>query len=189
MEGYIIYLPEYTNSVGWAQHALDSAKKHNWNVQLYPGVDGTKLRIQDFGLTVYPSSKKANRLFEKSGVHGCFLSHYHLWKKAIQENKTIAVFEHDVEFYKPFIKTEFDDVLKLEGFIEAKPISPGKWWEGARAYVITPRASQKIINWIEQNGAMPADWMLCDGIVDVKFDHNNLVGYCKNTFSFTKDLQ
>lgn len=189
MEGYIIYLPGYANSVRWAYNALDSAKKYNWNVQLYPGVDGTKTRIQDFDLFVFPLSKKANRLFEKSGVHGCFLSHYHLWKKSIQSNKTIAIFEHDVEFYKPFIMTNFSDVLKLEGFTEAKPIPPGKWWEGARAYVITPQAAKKIVDWVEQNGAMPADWMLCDGIVDIKFDNNNAVGYCKNTFSFTKDLK
>jgi GR25 family glycosyltransferase involved in LPS biosynthesis len=188
MEGYIIYLPEYANSVRWAYNALDSAKKHSWNVQLYNGINGTRMKIQDAGLSVYAHSKKTKRLFEKPGVHGCFLSHYQLWKKSVQTNKTIAIFEHDVEFYKPPILNNFTEVLKLEGFVEAKPILPGKWWEGARAYVITPSAANKLVTWVKENGAMPADWMLCDGIVDVKFDNNELVGYCKNTFSFTKDL-
>lgn len=188
MEGYIIYLPEYVNSIRWAYNAQTSAKKYNWNVTLYPGVDGKNNKIQDYGLFVYPLSKKVKRLFEKPGVHGCFLSHYNLWKKAVNTNTTIAIFEHDVEFYNECNLDTFNEVLKLEGFIESKPIPPGRWWEGARAYVITPEAAKKLIAWVDANGAMPADWMLCDGIVDIKFNKNELVGYHKNSFSFTKDL-
>ena len=40
MIGYIIYLPEYENSVAMAQRALQSAEKHGWEVRLYPGVNG-----------------------------------------------------------------------------------------------------------------------------------------------------
>jgi GR25 family glycosyltransferase involved in LPS biosynthesis len=189
MEGYIIYLPGYANSVRWAQNALDSAKKYNWNVQLYPGVDGTKMKIQDFGLTVYSSSKKANRLFEKSGVHGCFLSHYHLWKKAIQENKTIAVFEHDAMFLKEFADVQFVDVIKLYGFKKAKPNFIGNWWESTCGYIISPPGAYKLLDWVKVNGAIPSDWMLSDGIVDVVLDNNNFISKQDTDYSFTKDFK
>jgi GR25 family glycosyltransferase involved in LPS biosynthesis len=187
MEGYIIYLPGYANSVDWASFALESAIKNNWSVSLYAGVDGKKEKIQNYNL-FYNESKKVKRLFENPGVHGCFLSHYNLWKKAAIENRTISIFEHDVEFLKSFQNKKFEDVIKYEGFKQAKPIKAGNWWEGARAYSITPIAATKIINWVHQNGVMPADWCLCDGIVNIVFDQNNLVGVKQREFSFTKDL-
>ena len=36
---------------------------------------------------------------------------------------------------------------------------------------------------------MPADWMLCDGIVDMKFDKENKVTFKSDKMSFTKDLK
>ena len=68
-----------------------------------------------------------------------------------------------------------------------KVYQPGNWYEGARAYRITPYGAKKILNWVHANGAMPADWMLCDGIVDMKFDKYSKVTY-KTNVSFTKDL-
>ena len=76
----------------------------------------------------------------------------------------------------------------LEGFKKAKPIAPGNWYEGARAYRITPVGARKLLDWVFANGAMPADWMLCDGIVDMKFDKHSKVTF-KSGMSFTKDLQ
>jgi hypothetical protein len=80
------------------------------------------------------------------------------------------------------------DVIKLEGFRPSKPIAAGQWWEGARAYVISPRGASKIIAWVIKHGAMPADWMLCDGIVTVAHDQQGLVQVRQNAFSFTRDL-
>lgn len=189
MEGYIIYLSEYANSVCWAQNALDSAKKYNWNVQLYPGVDGKSMRIQDVGIDTYPAIKKVKRLFENPGVHGCFLSHYNLWIKAIELNKEIAIFEHDALFLKPYIKLDFTDVIKLYGFKKAKPNIVGNWWESTCGYIISPSGAKKLLNWIGKNGAMPSDWMLTNGIIDVNFDNQELINKQSTNFSYTKDFK
>ena len=50
-------------------------------------------------------------------------------------------------------------------------------------------AAKKIIDWTKLNGAMPADWMLNNGIVDIKFDSNEAVVMKQRAFSFTKDLK
>ena len=99
----------------------------------------------------------------------------------------MCIFEHDVIFKRPMGEIEDCDVYKFEGFNKAKPIAPGNWYEGARAYHITPDGARKLLDWVFENGAMPADWMLCDGIVDMKFDKNNKVTY-KSDVSFTRDL-
>ena len=93
-------------------------------------------------------------------------------------------------FKKHFsIGKNFKDVIKFEGFRPSKPMNVGQWWEGARAYCITPAGAKKIVRWIDKNGAMPADWCLNNGICNVDFDLDNKVTFSKKDFSFTKDYK
>ena len=189
MDQYVIYLPTYPSSVAWANNAVESGNNHGWNLQLYEGVDGSITSLESHGTFASKINKKCFRYMQRPGTIGCFLSHYNLWKKCIIENKPITIFEHDVYFKNspPTLPLSFD-VIKYEGFNKAKPIPCGNWFEGARAYSISPEGAQRIVDWISVHGAMPADWMLCDGIVDLVFDHNKRVDYHQKTFSFTKDL-
>ena len=187
-QGFIIYLPDYPDSVAMASRAMESAKKFDWNVQLYEGVNGTNVRLEDYNLRPSLVNKKCQRLLERPGTQGCFLSQYLLWEKCFVSQTSICIFEHDVIFKKTMGDIEDCDVYKFEGFKKAKPIAPGNWYEGARAYRITPVGARKLLDWVFANGAMPADWMLCDGIVDMKFDKHNKITF-KSGMSFTKDLQ
>ena len=188
-KGYIVYLPKSENSVNMAIRALETGRFHGWNVSLFPGVDGTLEKLQDHNLFPYKEHKKCKRLMESPGVQGCFLSQYLLWQRCFLEQQPICIFEHDVIFKKPMGQFLDVDVYKFEGFNKAKPIPPGNWYEGARAYRITPNGAKKILDWVHNNGAMPADWMLCDGIVDMKFDKENKVTFKSDKMSFTKDLK
>ena len=118
-----------------------------------------------------------------------FLSHWSLWNLCRDQDQPMMIFEHDVEFLAPPPEEcLLQDILKFEGFRPSKPIPAGQWWEGARAYAITPSGADKILRWVDAHGAMPADWMLCDGIVDVKFDLDRRVVVRQHEFSFTRDL-
>tara|TARA_B110000503_G_scaffold39161_1_gene64497 strand:+ start:1083 stop:1658 length:576 start_codon:yes stop_codon:yes gene_type:complete len=185
--GYIIYLSDYPESVRMANRALETGLAHGWKLQLHEGVNGMKTGLVDYNLVPTAQSKKAKKLLQRPGTQGCFLSQYLLWQKCHETNTPICIFEHDVVFKQPMGKYEDCDVYKFEGFNKAKPIPAGNWYEGARAYRITPAGAKKIINWVHTNGAMPSDWMLCDGIVKMQFDKYNKVTY-KTEVSFTKDL-
>jgi len=189
-KGYIIYLKNHKNSVEWAQQALASGRALGWNIELYEGVDGRKTSIEKHNLKFYKSSKKSLRLMNRPGTLGCFLSQYKLWHKCFKENTPICIFEHDVVFKKPFsLEKQFDHVIKFEGFKPAKPMMVGQWWEGARAYCLKPQGAEKLINFVKTQGAMPADWCLNSGILDVVFDKSNKVTFDQKKFSFTKDLK
>lgn len=187
-KGYIIYLPQFDSSVQMSKRALDTGKEHGWNLTLYEGVNGLDTTLADYRIYPTTQSKKAKRLLDRPGTQGCFLSQYLLWEKCYNENVPICIFEHDVVFKKPMGEYADCDVYKFEGFNKAKPIPAGTWYEGARAYRITPTGAKKLLDWVHTNGAMPADWMLCDGIVDMCFDKYNKVTF-ETTVSFTKDLQ
>lgn len=180
-------MPEFKESVRMANRALESGNSLDWNVSLFPGVNGLKENLLDYNIKPTEQSKKAKKLLQRPGTQGCFLSQYKLWNMCVEQNVPICIFEHDVIFKKPIGEIEDCDVYKFEGFNKAKPIKAGNWYEGARAYRITPVGAKKIIQWVHDNGAMPADWMLCDGIVDMAFDKYNKVIY-ETKVSFTKDL-
>ena len=189
-KGYIIYLKNYENSVEWALNALANGKALGWDLELYEGVDGKTTTAQKHNIKFFQGSKKSKRLMQRPGTLGCFISQHNLWQKCSQENRPICIFEHDVVFKKPFsIDKEFADVLKFEGFMPAKPMMVGQWWEGARAYCLKPAGAKKIIDFVKTQGAMPADWCINNGILDVQFDLNNKVTFDSKKFSFTKDLK
>jgi len=202
MKNYIIYLPEYPLSVEMAHHALQSAQQQGWDAELYRGIDGSTVSYQDFErlyqLTACAWDKKcATMIREKSGVRGCFLSHWNLWNLCRNENREIGIFEHDVEFSQaPKLDLDFKHVLKLEGF-HLHPTRPaGSWYEGARAYIIKPQGADRLIRWVQGNGCLPTDVNIGlnvvdialsdDGSVKLQFDHNNKAD--KHNRSFTWNL-
>lgn len=189
MKSYIIRLSEYNRSVRWSANACTSATQHGWNVEYFEGIDGTKTSLCDYGIRSNKQFKKGAKYLEKPGVVGCFLSHYMLWKKCIELNEPICILEHDVTIRDVFPKLSFNDVIKLTTGPKAKHIYVGNWYEGAMAYCVTPAGATKLLDFTLLEGAMPADVMLCDGIVDLNFYDpiNTVVTYVTDEFSFTKD--
>jgi GR25 family glycosyltransferase involved in LPS biosynthesis len=189
LKGYIIRLESHELSRAWSLHAMTTGQALGWNLEYCPGVDGRLTGLAQHGIAIYQGHKKCVRYMARPGTQGCFLSHWQLWNQCVTRSEPMAIFEHDVEFLvSPSSSWPDTDVVKLEGFRPSKPIAAGQWWEGARAYVITPKGASKIIAWVVKYGAMPADWMLCDGIVTVAHDQQRLVQVRQNQFSFTRDL-
>jgi GR25 family glycosyltransferase involved in LPS biosynthesis len=189
LKGYIIRLESHELSEAWSLHAMTTGQALGWDLEYWSGVDGRTTDLAQHGITIYQGHKKCVRYMARPGTQGCFLSHWQLWNQCVTSGEPIAIFEHDIEFLAgPNSSWPETDVVKLEGFRPSKPIPAGQWWEGARAYVITPQGASKIIAWVVKHGAMPADWMLCDGIVTVAHDQQCLVQVRQNQFSFTRDL-
>jgi GR25 family glycosyltransferase involved in LPS biosynthesis len=47
-------------------------------------------------------------------------------------------------------------------------IKTGNYIRGAYSYIIKPHAAKKIINWIDENGFVPADQQIGDSVVDIQ---------------------
>lgn len=174
---YAIYVEGHKNAEDYLASLLDNAKEYNWVLTPYPGIDGRKCNLSDYEIKIDTRHKKVRKQMEKPGVQGCFLSHYNLWKKCIEIDQIIGIFEFDVRFKAAPPKTisATIDVLKLAGFKPAKIVPTGQWWGGAYAYILTPTGANKLINWTNQYGASPADFMLADGVLKVGFDTESRV--------------
>lgn len=138
MKNFIIYLPTYKQSVLLAQRALTSAEKFNWDVELFQGVDGKLFDWGSTNLAINQENAKCRDMMSRPGVRGCFMSHYLLWKKCLEINEPIGIFEHDIEFNSvPNSFPPFNDVLKLEGFSKKKARPAGEWYEVTKTLINT----------------------------------------------------
>lgn len=175
MRSFVIYLPNYTKSVDMANVVIESGKQHGWDLELFEGVDGALLGLEDFKINVNQSNAKCRDMMSRAGVQGCFLSHWRLWNLCVELDEPIGIFEHDVKFLGPLPKIEVTGIFKLEGFHKKKCRPAGEWYEGARAYIIHPVAASQLITWVQQNGAIPADVNIGLDVVDIVLDDTNCV--------------
>lgn len=178
MKNYIIHLPDFDSSVAMATHALDTGTAQGWDLELYAGVDGRTVAGDAWnstGITINQASAKCRDMMQLPGVRGCFLSHWNLWQHCVKTQQSIGIFEHDIEFVKSYQDLEFEHVLKLEGFSLKKPRPAGEWYEGARAYILKPAGAVRLLDWVQQNGAIPADVCIGLNVVDIVLQTDELV--------------
>jgi glycosyl transferase family 25 len=195
MKHYIIRLQGNTISEKYASECIEQAKKFNIDVEYFDAINGLEYQKHLEKLNIQPRHK-----FKKgrAGVYGCFLSHYYLWKRCIEDNIPIVVLEHDGYYIRPLpnnVLELFDDVLKLDEedpyckaydciVREDKPLiikkyynvtaksleknQTGNYMRGAYGYIIKPHAAKIIVDWIQINGFVPADQQIGDLLVDIK---------------------
>jgi cytidyltransferase-like protein len=186
MEAYIIHLPKIEHSLKTATNLKASLESYGITAHLSNGVYGTDaIRImEEEQRTVHPwGIKGPNNLFdpmEKSvlkaqtpGVKGCFLSHYNLWKKCVELDKPIMIFEDDVVLSRGYQPVTFNDILILA---IGHPTKSADYWDylnapdgrpfaetwpkssmpGAMGYAIKPHAAKKLLE-VYKNTYLPAD--------------------------------
>ena len=188
LESYAIYLKGHAVAENHLPKLSLNAKQHDWNLILFQGINGLEKNCEDFGIKIDNRYTKSYNQMKKPGVQGCFLSHWHLWKRCVELDQHIGIFEFDVIFKQPPPVVVEGDVLKLAGFRSAKPASTGQWWGGAYAYIVSPPGAKKLLDWTEQWGASPADFMLGSNVVDVVFDLANRVELATQGGSTTENI-
>jgi GR25 family glycosyltransferase involved in LPS biosynthesis len=115
MQFHIIRLKKNEISEKHAKECVKQAKQFGYDVNYFDAINGNKYEAYINHFKIAPKYKfKKGRV----GVHGCFLSHYHLWKACVKANETFCILEHDGYFVKPLpddVENKFTDVLKLDG--------------------------------------------------------------------------
>ena len=166
-------------SAKWA--GLDA--KYYYGVNRYH----SKSILERYNLTIDNTEGVFTKVSYKDSTVGCFLSHFKLWKKCINSNTPFVILEHDVNFTKKFkyeLPKSFEGVVNLgkplwgskwkswiDGLYHRTCRVPMKsfideykycdceehFLHGAHAYIITPKAADKLVNYYSENGIVPAD--------------------------------
>jgi glycosyl transferase family 25 len=204
MKNYIIHLPSIPASLETATQLKEDLAKFNIDAELFNGVRGDDaVRIMESeGRTLHPFglkgpidiySEEAKKL-DSPGVRGCFLSHYYLWKKCVELNEPIVIWEDDIMISRGYEPVDFDEVMILAlghptksvrwmHLLEAPEGAPvaldykSPSMPGACGYAIKPAAAQKLLDKFG-NTFTPADNAINRTVVKIQI-HNYVMGIAK----------
>ena len=128
----------------------------------------------------------------RPGVIGCFYSHYELWKKCVDLDEPIMIFEDDVKFYRAYQPVEFEEILILslgkssflsepqKTYLEnPTEIPQAILWKnfsmpGASGYAIKPQIARRLVkHW--KPYWYPADNAINQSLCTIQI-HNHLMG-------------
>lgn len=154
-----------------------SLETHGWTYELFQAVDGRKITGQDWERTGITMSQHG-KMTRRPGAQGCWLSHFAIWSKCIEQNKPVIVLEHDAVVTGPW-PMDLDlepQLIKLYRSAECK-INPafGLWSKGSHAYTLTPAQAQRIIDHAQTRGAQAVDKHLGDQVLPWTFFDRDLV--------------
>ena len=170
MKHYVITIKDNPESVRVAQRCIDSGKKHGLDIEMFDAVtphNGLTKIMRNNGIDIQNFEEVYSRL------HNCaaaFMSHFSLWKKSVELQQEVTIFEHDA-----FIMAPLPTTISYRGCISFGEPSYGRWQEplglgvnpltskqyfpGAHAYRVKPHIAQLLIE-EAQRVAGPTDVFL-----------------------------
>ena len=183
MKNFIICLSKIPASLETATNLKNQLEKFNADVTLFEGTygnDAVKM-MEEEGRTVHhlgikgvidPNNNNINKMMSP-GVRGCFYSHYRLWKKCVELNEPITIWEDDIVLSRSYHPIDWDDVLVLAlGHQQKSPrymhllndptgnprpeIYKQSSMPGCCGYAIKPHAAKKLLD-IYNKTFLPAD--------------------------------
>jgi len=204
MKNYIICLSKISASATTATNLQKQLLDYGEDVELFEGTYGTdavKL-MQSEGRTLHPYGikgpmtdtsidSKALAKISTPGVKGCFYSHYNLWKKCIELNQPIIIWEDDIVLSKKFHNVSWEDVLIVAlghpaksdkymhyltdstGTPRAEPYHQSSM-PGCCGYAIKPSAAKKLVE-VYSNTYLPADNAINQHHVKIQI-HSHVMG-------------
>lgn len=111
----IIRLKDNGISEKYAKECVEQGAKFGYDIEYFDAING-----KDYANHLTSLKIIARYKFKKgrTGVLGCFLSHFYLWQQCVNDNVPFVILEHDGYFIKSLpdnVLDNFTDVLKLDG--------------------------------------------------------------------------
>jgi glycosyl transferase family 25 len=183
MKSFIICLSKIPSSLETALNLKKQLENFSMPVELFEGTYGSDAVtmmeqenrvLHHLGIkgSIDTNSEKNNKM-SSPGVKGCFYSHFNLWKKCVELNEPIIIWEDDIILTRKFNLIDWKDVLivalghqqkssKYMHLLESPEGTPRpeiykqSSMPGCCGYAIKPHAAKKLIE-VYSNTYLPAD--------------------------------
>jgi len=172
LKAYIITIKGNELSEESAKKTLESAIVAGLDAEIWYGIDKYTAveELKNLGLQVNNKDGLITNYSYLDATIGCFLSHYYLWVKSVQEKQRFVILEHDVKF-----TDKFEDRKSAPGTFNLMNIGKPLWGEwtnadgqlmeansvdnlaGSHAYIINPIIARKLIESAKESGVIPTD--------------------------------
>lgn len=156
MKAFVITIESIEKSVQAANRCIKSGKKYGFEIEKFKAITPSDRPIElihKLGISPHGFVEKYSRL---DNTVAAFLSHYNLWKKAVDTNEDIAIFEHDavvtgslptdfkfnkvITFSKPSYG-KFNTPMKIgvDGLVQKQ------YFGGAHGYIVSPKGAKELM--------------------------------------------
>jgi GR25 family glycosyltransferase involved in LPS biosynthesis len=187
MKSFVIHLSRIPASLASATATKTALDNFGVSTELWEGCYGidvekefekTNRKIHPWSFkgpsAAYDLDSKYALKNDRPGIKGCFMSHYTLWKKCIDLNEPIMIWEDDILVRRGYVPVDFDDVLILAlghpakserylHYLETPMLNNPKAeyfqnssMPGCCGYAIKPHAAKKLVD-VYKNSYLPAD--------------------------------
>jgi GR25 family glycosyltransferase involved in LPS biosynthesis len=192
-QAYVITIMDNERSVAAAKRCIESANRYNIECHHFPAVtpkDNIYQKFKDEGINPSRFDEQYSRL---ENCMSAFFSHYSTWKKCVELNHEITVFEHDA-----VVVDRIPDFINFRGCINLGKPSYGKfktpkkmgvniltskaYFPGAHAYRLTVSGAKALIKHAKDN-AEPTDVFLRLENFPWLEEYNPWPVECKDSFS------
>lgn len=205
MKNFIVCLSQIAPSLETATNLKNQLELYGEDVEFFEGTYGNDavILMEQEGRTLHPwgikgptnvDSEPDSKSVQKAsspGVKGCFYSHYNLWKKCVELNEPIIIWEDDIVLSRPWQAVEWEDILivalghpaksaKYMNYLlepEGDPIAQEYFQSsmpGCCGYAIKPHAATKLIETYSKT-YLPADNAINQHHVIIQI-HNYIMG-------------
>lgn len=216
MKSYIICLSQIESSITTAVKLKEQLESFGMPAELFEGTYGTDAvilmekegrRVHPFGIkgpqaVAVPGDTSVEKM-QTPGVKGCFYSHYRLWKKCVELDQPILIWEDDIVLSRPYLPVSWHDVLvvalghpkKSDRYMhyltdpQGEPASDfyhQSSMPGCCGYAIKPHAARKLIE-TYANTYLPADNAINQYHVRIEI-HNHVMGIALTDKAIKKSL-
>ena len=171
MKAYVITIMNNTSSVHFANRCIESAP--HLNIEHFNAItpDDDILKIlDDNNINDLNNFKTDQRYSRMERCIAAFLSHFHCWKKSIELDQNVIIFEHDAIVTGDVpTNLNFDKVITLSKpsygnyntpiNLSVGPLVQKRYFGGAHGYMVSPRGAKELLKKAETD-AGPTDVFL-----------------------------
>lgn len=170
MKNYVITIVSNHRSVHVAERTIRSGVKYGMDIKYFEAItpQNTDLdaMMKDEGISFDGFKEKYSRL---NNCVAAFLSHYSLWKRAVETNEIITIFEHDAVLVDKIPDVPFQQCISfgkpsygrfnIPTQLGVGPLVSKPYFPGAHAYRVSPKGAEQLI-YQAKKAAKPTDVFL-----------------------------
>ena len=155
MKAYVITIMSHQGSLETSWRCIESGKKFGLDIERFSAItpsDNPLLLLEQEGISDLGFEEKYSR---NLNCISAFLSHYSLWKKCIELDEEVIIFEHDAVLVDPIPNAPYTYVCNFGkpsygNWITPKtlgvnPLTSKKYFPGAHAYGVKPEGAKQLV--------------------------------------------
>ena len=172
MRAFVITLMKNEKSVEAAERCIGSASKVGLNVEKFDAFAPENKPFEILRNNRVITEGIIEKYSRSENCAAAFLSHFTLWKKCLELNAPIIIFEHDAFVVDPIAPSllegyGFKQMISIgkpsygqwrpPQFLGTGPLTSKKYFPGAHAYIVKPAGARTVIEYAQTTGARPTD--------------------------------